>query len=200
MPSSPWVSTRWPSSMTSMFCRTLTEPPMLKGQWTRTLDHARIQVNQGKTEVWRRSGVRPNRLRPSVLQATRSTQRRMAGITILGTPFGHPAFVEAQLFLQSTQLFSRGSLRCKICSVCVALALVLRRRIESKLPPSRYSPSTEFPLRGASRRQRVPRTVVAQSCNRRSVANGQFLLEAWVCGTPRDCVSRHTGPVGRVPL
>ena len=58
-------------------------------------------------------------------------------------------------------------------AVCMALALVLRS-IESKLPPSRHSPRTEFPLRGASRHrnQRALRTVVAESCDWRSVANG----------------------------
>ena len=82
-------------------------------------NHARIQVNHGKTQVWNRtmcsSGqtVNPTKCGEETLHC-RSTSRV--------SPFWEPLW-SIQLLckpssprkLQNTQLFSRGSLRCKIC-------------------------------------------------------------------------------------
>ena len=147
------------------------------------LDHARIQVNQGKTQVWNRSWVRPTDcdnlfFRPhgqpsDVWRGDHALPLHKQGVTILGTPLGHLVFVEAQLSEKVARNSSREDPSGARFAMCVALGLVLRG-IESKLLPSRHSPRTEFPLRGASRHrnQRVLRTVVAESCDRRSVANG----------------------------
>ena len=89
-------------------------------------DHARIQVNQGKTQVWNRSGVRPTDcdhlfFRPDgqPIEVWRGDRALPLHIQLSWKP----SFPRK---LQSTRLFSIGSLRCKICSVtgsCSCFAL-----------------------------------------------------------------------------
>ena len=71
--------------------------------------HARIQVHAGKTKVWNRAGVRPEACdflerrahlaveRARVWRGGLETEARERGMKVLGTPVGHPEFVEHQL-------------------------------------------------------------------------------------------------------
>ena len=62
--------------------------------------HARIRVNIGKTQVWNSGGATPRGLETLGRRAWRGAGSGPVGeqgITILGTPLGHPCFVRASL-------------------------------------------------------------------------------------------------------
>ena len=69
-------------------------------------EHARIEVNLGKTKMWNAAGVEP----PGVQDLGRADEpcwvgdqalaAERQGILVLGTPLGHEAFVLEQLRLK----------------------------------------------------------------------------------------------------
>ena len=71
--------------------------------------HARIQIHQGKTQVWNRGGVDPANIQFSSRMLLSLTQTRLfgeedevlptidQGVVILGTPLGHSDFVQRHL-------------------------------------------------------------------------------------------------------
>ena len=146
-------------------------------------DHARIQVNHGKTQVWNRSGSgQPIATICSSGQTVNPTkcggETPHCRSTGRVSPFWEPLWGIQLLWKPSsprklqTQLFSRGSLRCKICSVlgsysCFALH-------HEKITSFVLFTLNRVSISRASRRrnQRVPRTDVAHPSVRRSVANG----------------------------
>ena len=62
--------------------------------------HARIRVNIGKTQVWNQSGKSPEDIEEVGRRAWRGDESlppEQRGIRILGTPLGHPRYVQQQL-------------------------------------------------------------------------------------------------------
>ena len=69
--------------------------------------HAKIQINRGKTKVWNRAGASASvrlsgtdgkRVRPPRTSVERIGQARQpVGLKVLGTPLGHPVYVQEQL-------------------------------------------------------------------------------------------------------
>ena len=95
-------------------------------------DHARIRINQGKTQLWNRAGVFPvgcehipwmqggGAVPPVIVwRGDQSLPTREQGIRVLGTPLGHGDHVEAEVLTtnEDTPPFSAGSWQCAICSV-----------------------------------------------------------------------------------
>ena len=63
-------------------------------------NHACIKINAGKTQVWNRGGLVPDRVAALGERAWRGgeeTPPDRRGVKILGTPLGHPEFVKASL-------------------------------------------------------------------------------------------------------
>ena len=194
-----------------MFCRTQTESPMLKGQWNAnsgnmpgfrsTTERRKSGTGQGSgqpivTICFSGQTVNPTKCGEETLHC-RSTSRvspfwePLWGIQLLCKP-------SSPRKLPNTQVFSRGSVRCKICSVlgsCSCFALNQEQTTSFKF----------FTLNTAS----ISRCVMtleskgaSNSCctSQCSTKCGKWplcssLQEVWACGTPRDCVPRHIGPV-----
>ena len=79
---------------------------MLQREWW---IHSRIQVHQGKTQLWNRGGVEPRRWELLAANALRSDPDAIVwrgdfslpadqqGVKVLGTPLGSPEYVQAML-------------------------------------------------------------------------------------------------------
>ena len=71
--------------------------------------HSRIEVHQGKTQLWNRDGVMPSGCEATTIAARAQDENAIVwrgdhelplvqqGVKLLGTPLGHVAFVEDQL-------------------------------------------------------------------------------------------------------
>ena len=120
--------------------------------------HARISINQVKTQVWNRSGETPpacehlffdaNGEPSGVWRGDHSLPTHEQDITILGTPLGHVDFVQGQL---DVKIDEHGVLLNRISKVprspvCLALALVVRR-FPSKLRAPGCQSCVVFPIR-----------------------------------------------------
>ena len=76
--------------MTCTWCAVPTEFVQCSICWRELSEHAWIQLNEGKTRVWNRAGVRPPHMEdlgPEVWN--------VEGVKILGTPIGSDRFIEA---------------------------------------------------------------------------------------------------------
>ena len=118
--------------------------------------HARISINQGKTQVWNRSGETPpdcehlffdaNGEPSGAWRGDHNLPTHEQGITILGTPLGHVDFVQGQL---DEKIDEHGVLLDSLqprSPVCLALALVVRR-FPSKLRAPGCQSCVVFPIR-----------------------------------------------------
>ena len=191
---------------------TLIESPRLKGRWNA---NSGTMPGFRSTTARRKSGTGQGLGHPI---ATSCSSRQTANPTKCGgetphcrstsrvSPFWEPLWgiqlswkPSSPRKLQSTRLFSRGSLRCKICSVpgsCSCFALHQEQITSFVLStPNRVSISrcvTTQESEGASN------SCCTSQCPTKF---GKWplcssLREDWVCGTPRDCVPRHIGPAG----
>ena len=168
-------------------------------------DHARIQVNHGKTQVWNRSGVRPTHCdhlffrtdgQPNeVWRGDPALPFHKQGVTILGTPLGHPAFVQAQL---SEKVAEHATLleRIPVLGSCSCFALHQEQTASfvfftlNTASISRCVMTLES--EGAS--NSCCTSQCPMKCGKWPLCSS--LQEVWACRTPRDCVLRHTGSVG----
>ena len=79
-------------------------------------DHAKIQLHQGKTQLWNRGGVAARELDPSavVWKGDPSLPPAEQGVKILGIPLGHPECVQNQLQRAGADPFCPGSASCLV--------------------------------------------------------------------------------------
>ena len=177
----------------------------VEGSMERELwDHARIQVNHGKTQVWNRSGVRPTHCDHLFFRADGQPNEVWRGDPTL--PFHKQGVTRGtQLLwkpssprkLQTTTHLERipqmQDLQCAWLLLCFALH---QEQIASfvlftlnRVSISRCVTTQES--EGAS--NSCCTSQCPTKCGKWPLCSS---LRFWVCGTPRDCVPRHTGPTG----